>query len=292
MFKEIAVEPAAMAVSDLQFRYIIEKFGVAEGRLIAAFPSKWKRFVYQAAQARLRGTTELSKIELRLSGLTDDLFYFQGRRGDGCAQNWLAAAEAEHERVPFDAIIAADGDARGPIIPANELDATHPCLRPNRQWHIERTAEAMVQCCAPLLRAGSHIKLIDPHLDANNGRHRRPLVAFLKCAKPGASVDIFCSDRKEQTHLRRGIERALYEANPESIEVRLFVRPQAVLHNRYVLTQGGGIYFLTGLDDHDNGENRMDEVGILEAAIWSIQWERYSCDDPVASWRHQISQGK
>ena len=95
MFKEIAIEPGAVAASDLQFRYIIEKFGVAEGRLIAAFPSKWKKFVYQAAQAKLRGTTELSKIEVRLRNLTDEIFYFRGRPGDGCAQNWLAAALTE-----------------------------------------------------------------------------------------------------------------------------------------------------------------------------------------------------
>jgi hypothetical protein len=285
MFKEIAVEPAAVAASDLQFRYILEKFGVAEGRLIAAFPSKWKRFVYQAAQARLRGTAELSKIEVRLRGLTDDFFYFQGRPGDGCAENWLAAAEAEHARVPFDAIIAAEGNARGAVVPVQELDATHPCLHPNRQWHIERTAEAMTHCCAPLLRTGSHIKLIDPHLDANNGRHRRPLVAFIRSVKPGARVDVFRGDTKSQEHLCRGIERALKEAKAEGVEVRLYLRPQATLHNRYVLTQGGGMFFSTGLDDHDDGENRTDEVGVLEAAIWTVQWEKYSGDDPVACWR-------
>lgn len=285
MFKEIAVEPAAMAASDLQFRYIIEKFGVAEGRLIAAFPSKWKKFVYQAAQARLRGTTELSKIEVRLRALTDDLFYFQGRPGDGCAENWLAAAEIEHAREPFDAIIAAEGSARGAIVPAHELDASHPCLQPNRQWHIERTAEAMTHCCAPLLRTGSHIKLIDPHLDANNGRHRRPLVSFLKCIKTGSRVDIFCGDGKDQEHLCRGIERALEEADTDGVEVQLHLLPKATLHNRYVLTQGGGMYFSTGLDDHDNSENRTDEVGVLEPAIWSVQWEKYSGDKPVACWR-------
>lgn len=285
MFKEIAVEPAAVAASDLQFRYIVEKFGVAEGRLIAAFPSKWKKFVYQAAQAKLRGTAELSKIEVRLRGLTDDFFYFQGRPGDGCAQNWLAAAEAEHERVPFDAIISAEGDARGAVVPAHELDASHPCMQPNSQWHIERTADAMAKCCAPLLSAGSHIKLIDPHLDANNGRHFRPLVAFLKCVKPGARVDVFCGDGKGQDHLCRGIERALEAALPEGVEVRLYLRSQVTLHNRYVLTQGGGMFFSTGLDDHNDGENRTDEVGVLEPAIWSVQWVKYSGDDPVACWR-------
>lgn len=285
MFKEIAVEPAAVAASDLQFRYIIEKFGVAEGRLIAAFPSKWKRFVYQAAQAKLRGTAELSKIEVRLRGLRDDLFYFQGRPGEGCAENWLAAAEAEHAREPFCAIIAAEGEAHGAVIPAHELDAAHPCMQPNRQWHIERTAEEMTRCCAPLLRAGSHIKLIDPHLDANNSRHRRPLVAFLRCVRPGARVDVFCGDAKRQDHLRRGIERALELARPEGVEVRLYLRPQATLHNRYVLTEGGGLFFSTGLDDHDDGANRTDEVGVLEPAIWSVQWEKYSGDDPVACWQ-------
>jgi hypothetical protein len=153
------------------------------------------------------------------------------------------------------------------------------------QWHIERTAEAMTHCCAPLLRTGSHIKLVDPHLDANNGRHRRPLVAFLKCLRPGARVDVFCGDGKRQEHLCRGIERALEDARPEGVEVRLYLRPQATLHNRYVLTQGGGMFFSTGLDDHDQGENRTDEVGVLVPAIWSVQWEKYSGDDPVAVWR-------
>ena len=285
MFKEIAIEPGAVAASDLQFRYIIEKFGVAEGRLIAAFPSKWKKFVYQAAQAKLRGTTELSKIEVRLRNLTDEIFYFRGRPGDGCAQNWLAAALTEHERQPFDAIIAADGEAGGAVVPVHELDAGHPSLQPTRQWHIERNADVMAQCCAPLLRSASHIKLIDPHLDANNGRHRRPLMKFLKCAKPGARVDVFTGDRKDKGHLCRGIERALTESHLDGVEVRLYLRPQATLHNRYVLTQSGGLFFSTGLDDHDNGENRTDEVGVLEPGIWSVQWERYSGDDSVACWR-------
>lgn len=285
MFKEIAVDPTAVAVSDLQFRYIVEKFGIAEGRLIAAFPSKWRRFVYQAAQAKLRGTAELSKIEVRLRGLTDDHFFFRGRPGEGCAQNWLAAALTEHEREPFDAIIAAEGEGSGAVVPVHELDGKHPCLLPNRQWHIERNAEVMAQCCAPLLRSASHVKLIDPHLDANNGRHRRPLMEFLRCVKHGARVDVFTGDRKDAGHLCGGIQGAIQESRVVGVEVRLFLRPQATLHNRYVLTQGGGLFFSTGLDDHDDGENRTDEVGVLESAIWSVQWEKYSGDDQVACWR-------
>jgi hypothetical protein len=284
MFKEIAVDPAAISTSYRDFRYVIEKFGISEGRLIAAFPGKWKKFVYEAAQRQLHGV-ELKRVVERLNSLTKDYFLSKGRPGEGCADDWLSAAVAEHKRLPFDAIVAATADPEGIAVLAQDLDANHPCLQPNRQWHIERTAEVMAQCCEPLLRAATHIKLIDPHLDANNGRHRRPLVAFLKCVKPGARVDVFCSDRNGLDHLRRGIERALEAARPDCVEVRLYMRPQATLHNRYVLTQCGGLFFSTGLDDHDDGENRTDEVGVLEPAIWSVQWERYSGDDPVACWQ-------
>jgi hypothetical protein len=280
MFKEIAVDPAAVATSYRDFSYIVEKFGISEGRLIAAFPSKWKRYVHAVAQRRLQ-PVELKRVVERLNLLAKDCFVSRGRPGDGCAADWLAAAVAEHKRQPFDAIIASASDPEGIAVLAHDLDATHPCLQPNRQWHIERTPEIMAMCCAPLLSSASHIKLIDPHFDANNGRHRRPLVAFLRCMKPGARVDVFCGDSKGQDHLSRGIERALEIARPEGVAIRLYLRPQATLHNRYVLTQGGGMFFSTGLDDHDDGEKRTDEVGVLESAIWSVLWEKYSGDDTV-----------
>jgi hypothetical protein len=284
MFKEIAVDPAAVTTSYRDFSYLVEKFGISEGRLIAAFPSKWKKYVFEAAQRRLHGI-ELKRIVERLNSLTKDCFLSRGRPGEGCADDWLAAAIAEHKRQPFDAIIAAAADLEGIAVLAPDLDATHPCLLPNRQWHIERTPEIMARCCSPLLSSASHVKLIDPHFDANNARHRRPLVEFLKCIKSGARVDIFSGDRKDEAHLRLGIERALLEVRPDGVEVRLHLRPQATLHNRYVLTQGGGMFFSTGLDDHDGGEVLTDEVGVLDPAIWSVQWEKYSGDDSVACWR-------
>lgn len=284
MFKEIAVDPAAVATSYRDFSYIVEKFGISEGRLIAAFPRCWKKLVHDAARGRLHGI-ELKRLVERLNSLAKDYFLSRGRPGDGCAENWVAAAIAEHKRLPFDAIFAASADPDGVAVLAQDLDATHPSLQPNRQWHIERTAEVMAKCLAPLLASASHIKLVDPHFDANNARHRRPLVEFLKNIRPGTRVDIFSGDRKGEAHLCLGIERALQEACPVGVEVQLYLWPQATLHNRYVLTHGGGMFFSTGLDDHDGGEVLTDEVGVLERSIWSVQWEKYSGDDPVASWR-------
>lgn len=56
------------------------------------------------------------------------------------------------------------------------------------------------------------------------------------------------------------------------------------MHNRFVLTEAGGLYFLTGLDDKGQGEKTTDQVGLLDPEVWALQWERHSSDHPVASW--------
>lgn len=284
MFKEIAVEPAAVASSYRDFAYIIEKFGIPEGRLIAAFPRRWKRFVYSAAQERLRGMAELSRLEVRLRDLKDDAFYWRGRPGDGCDQDWLGSAIAEHAREPFDAIISAALTDAEIVVLASDLDGQHPCLQPNRQWHIDREAVQMALCCAPLLVTAKNVKLVDPHFDLGQARFRRPFAEFLKSIHPGTVVEIFRGDGQSEEHLTRRLAEALNGLKPEGVKVHLHLLPQDTMHNRYVLTAAGGLYFLTGLDDKGDGDLVTDEVGVLEDAVWRVQWDRYSGAKPIAVW--------
>ena len=284
MFKEVAIEPAAVATSYRDFSYIIEKFGIPEGRLIAAFPSKWKRFVYQAAQRHLHGKAELSKLEVRLRALSEDTFYARGRPGEGCSVDWLEAAVAENKRDPFDAIIASTKLDDPEVISAADLDGDHPCLKPNRQWDIEREADVMARCCAPLLSKGKHIKLVDPHFDLGHKRFLRPFLEFLKHVRIGARVDIYRGDGQEQNYIAHRIQQAIHGVLPAGVVLRLFLLPEGPMHNRFVLTEAGGLYFLTGLDDKGQGEKVTDQVGLLDPEVWALQWERHSSDHPVASW--------
>ena len=96
MFKEIAVDPAAVAASYLQFNHIIDRFGIPEGRLIAAFPSKWKRLVYEAANSQLKGHLDLKRIEERLRNLPQSSLLSKERPGQGCDEDWVGAAIEEH----------------------------------------------------------------------------------------------------------------------------------------------------------------------------------------------------
>ena len=47
MISEYALEPVLLN-NWKDFRYLVEKFGVSEGRLIARYPKHWKRLVYES----------------------------------------------------------------------------------------------------------------------------------------------------------------------------------------------------------------------------------------------------
>jgi hypothetical protein len=285
MFKEIAIDPAAAITSSRDFNYIIEMFGIHEGRLIAAFPSKWKRLVYQAAEEKHKGTLELLKIQVRLSQITNSSFIRKNRPGEGCENNWLQAAVNEHERLPFDWIISTKNITYPPVIDAEELDGSHPLKAPNRQWNILRRAKEMGQCCAPILNCSKHIKLIDPHFDAGALRFKNPFLEILKYVEPGAIVDIFRGDERVEanTAIRR-LDEALQNVILNGIKVRLFLSNQASMHNRFILSEIGGIAFHSGLDEDWSTDRPEDIVHVLQENIRLNEWLKYSSDNPIFCW--------
>lgn len=279
MFKEIAVDPAAVAASFLQFNHIIDRFGVPEGRLIAAFPSKWKRLVYEAASAQLKGHLDLKRIEERLHKLPPAILLSRERPGQGCAENWIGAAIDEHRRLPFDAVVTAGEVGEPGFLQPADVSVEHPSFAANRQWHVKRDARSMADCCGPLWSSSDHIKLVDRNFDAGSRRFKRPFLEFMRRVKPGTTVDIFRGDEIGNEHYVTGVQRALQESVPKGIVLRLFLRSHAEMHQRFVLSRVGGVSFDIGLDDDATGDRPEDVVTILQDNIWKEAWSSYAGED-------------
>lgn len=284
MFKEFAVEPDAITSSYRDFAYVLEKFGIPEGRWISRFPKTWKALVYESAKAKLGGTTELSRIEERLRRIADDILMPSGRSPSAAAADWIDAAVIEHRARPFDGILASIHRDDPPVVAVAELDSEHPCLAPNRQWIVARTAPDMAACCAPLIRISRHIKLVDPHLDPTAPRFRRPLAALIAEAPAGSLVDVFRGDNVLAAYAVQEYGPRLAALKPQGVRLRLFLRPQDPLHNRFVLTNRGGLAFLTGLDDANGGQKTHDDVFVLATSTWQARWADYAGDDAIAEW--------
>jgi hypothetical protein len=282
MIKKIALEPDVLAASFRDFIYFIEKFGVAQGRVISRFPKDWKRMVYEAAQTRLRGTAELGRIEIRLRGISDDVLIASRRPGGDGAQLWLDRAITEHSRQPFSAIIARNNStAHAEVLVAAELDDSNALFQASGQRHINRTAAEIVGCVQLLLGVAKTVKLIDPHFDPSRQRWRRMLGLVLNSlgsnGQAGVTLEIHRADNALPANLRHYFDSTIPAMLPAGITVQIFLHPETAMHNRFILTNVGGASYHTGLDDNEDGNSTpTDLVTLLAPDTFATEWATYS----------------
>ena len=67
---------------------------------------------------------------------------------------------------------------------------------------------------------------------------------------------------------------------PVGISVRLVRWKQKIvgekLHNRFILTDRGGVIFGVGLDDGDGAAEETDDIKLLDDETYKIRWQQYT----------------
>lgn len=254
MLKEYAVDPTCIGDWYL-FRYLIESLGVPRGRLIAKYPSKWLKMVYVSCGSFT--FQQKQKLELELSRIKKNGLSKTSRTYDGNI-DWLENALAQHSINPFHAILSTENDETNQVLSVSEIMEADPLWRVQRTMIVPRKAVDMAATVSTLLSTAKHIILIDPHFGPENARHRRPLQAFLQAAVKDRSngmprVEVHAQIKSSEDFLRDECRTKLANLIPAGLTVR-FVRWTSrqggqPLHNRYVLTDLGGVSFQHGLDD-------------------------------------------
>lgn len=291
MIHEYALEPELVAtwVDRRVGRYFIEKFGLGQPRIVSRYPKAWKRLVWDA----FRSDNELDRA--RMTELLAQLSEAMVKRPKGQwtpDASWLDNAQDEHARVPFHAILARSNPRAHPqVLIAEELDDTTPLWAVPRGRTTPRTATEMAAAVASMLRIADVLVFVDPHFGPENGRHRRPLEQFLHSvvdARPGeaprrlevqSSADggsttaFFCDE------CRQRLPRCI----PIGLRVELVRLRQRQggerLHNRYILTDLGGVIFGVGLDEGDRGDT--DDIQLLDRAQYEERWRQYAGEPPA-----------
>ena len=65
---------------------------------------------------------------------------------------------------------------------------------------------------------------------------------------------------------------------PRGIKIRLIRWDQDHLHNRFILTDSGGLKFSHGLDEHNSRPPKHDIVDLLEQEPYQAMWKEYQRD--------------
>lgn len=278
--KEFALDPAVPAQSFNACRYFLDALRIENGRALARFPSKWKRMVYEAAQAMHAGEVELLRIERRLGKLTEKAMFSCGRPSGDPDQSWLQRAIAEHERLPFAAIISQDAKEGAPfVIAADEVD-TCKAFESTGQDGIERASQQIIECVALLLRAAKTVKLIDPHFKASAPRWRRGLQKLIETMHAGATIEIHRKDEDvPEGYKRSWFDGPIQKVLKDGVTVKVFLHDPAGMHDRFILTEQGGAMFGAGLADQTDGREdtiKNNHVMLLTEELRNTTWNDFS----------------
>ena len=281
MIKEYAVEPRLLATWE-RFRYITEKFGDSEGRLISRYPKKWIAMVYDS----LEEDSELrkKKIEEKLKEIKKKMMNRILPPEWDRDLNWLPNAIREDSVHPFHAILALENPhSNARVLPYSELQENHPLWKVARACVVPRIASNLAMAVLPLLQVAETIIFVDPYFSPTKPKAVKTLKAFLE------KLDLNHGSKRIEYHTKLTEDNPRFEKDcheyvskciPTGMSLKIIRWSESDmpegLHNRYILTDRGGVSFHWGLDEGNPGET--DDISLLDGEVYTNRWNRHCAE--------------
>ena len=285
---DYALEPELLAECDRDkslYRYFVhyKKFSWDTGRVVVEYPDPriWRELVCGLVGNNRRSEALLTHLQrtqiIRLAVPWND------------ALTWLDNAWREHHCHPFHAILV--NDCATPIghseIVCKEdiLDGTHITLAdPLTSITVERTAASMADCIKPMLRYAKRIRFIDPHFDPSDRQYKTSLCNFLRiicysgrsgsveleyhASADGSGDDWTTFEGACQTNLSCLIPKGF------SITIRRWWNKSGGerFHNRYILTDIGGVHFGNSIKEEPKGIDTISRLSSIDSLKWNAKY--------------------
>ena len=299
MIHEYALEPELVATWHDRhlYRYFIQQFGFekdtgnATGRVLAQYPSDmWSDLLWEAFEKNF-GSTATQLDWKRMEELLKQLLQEPtvSRPCPPCLwddeQTWLENAEDENRRHPFHAIFALEDprNHRNVVRVDDFLNMSTPAVwRIPNSIVVDRTADSMAESLKPMLRCATHILFIDPHFSASQDRKfLNSLCKFLHIICDGSrqvNLEYHTGDTQGWNHFRQNCKEYLPKIIPEGFKLTICRWKERSggerLHNRYILTDIGGVAFSHGLDEGPKGST--DDIFLLDKGPYLRRFKQYS----------------
>jgi len=287
MIYEYALEPEMVAKWGAYHiaGFFRSQFGVDQGRFVSCYPEDWVKKVRNSVQNQDVRDVEKNRLEVLLELLQENMVKRTKCCWDDSKRSWLENALTEHVRFPFRAIMARKNTDNLPeIICEDDLFLSTP---PYKGWDaphgitIKRNASEMASAIKMMLTCCCCVKFIDPYISPGNPNYRQSLRAFLNILAnkrpvgPLQAIEIHTGMHNGTVDFLR---KSYGEIIPAGLQVTLFQwkeRPGGQkLHNRYVLTDLGGVSFHHGLAIGRDGET--DDITRLSKEQFELRDGEYS----------------
>ena len=280
MIYEFAISPT-LCIDWQDLRFFLATFGRGEGRLLSDIPSKkWMRL----ARMEIRNSENRQVMKKRLVTGAEKLYRKAIYRRNYVPElgnvSWIDHAISAHKDRPFQAILTNCYDGDEECVLAIEQDFIG-----NDRWEIspddtiERSARKMVEVIQPMLNCSREVVLVDRNFDPDKHRWRPflvELVTFLSKRNFSPSIkkiDYHSGDKISEKHLKFLCGKYLLKDLPPDIKINFFIWPWDELHDRYILTDVGGVDFGIGLDIYDGSGPQNVKVSRISAETRDRWWK-------------------
>ena len=188
-----------------------------------------------------------------------------------------------------------EADAIDDTLDVSQLDD----LDPRRRWPssrsriVKREAPEMADAVDLFMREATAIFFIDKHFGPENPRHRIPFEEFMSRIAGRASsnlpnqVEVHCAAKSDASFFQSECDDKLAPMIPNGMPVTFHRWALDDLHNRFVLSEIGGVAFLEGLDQFMGSGRKEDVAALLDKDVSKNLMNNYIEEN--TEFRHQDS---
>ncbi len=300
MLHEYAVEPDLVATWSARAsgRYFLDQFGLGSPRILSMYPRRlkhWKRLVEEAWSKGNDVTDRKRMVELiqRLS----EVKVVRRNAVWNPDRAWLDNAVAEHQRIPFHAILARHNPSGHPkVLVADLLDERTPLWSVPHGVVVRRAAPEIAGVVCDMLRLARDIVFVDPYFSCSPDRNYLevltaclqacleqripegyPRIRFLTL--DDSEKDKKCTHEFFENQCRDRLPDRLLAGQQVEISRLKERRNGERLHNRYILTELGGVSLGAGLDEKPGAAT--DDLFLLTRRQFELRWQQYSGEPPA-----------
>lgn len=264
---ELFIKLADQAIARIR---ILEAFRPGTPYVRAGYPANFKQIVMdmlkrQFEEASDKAKPSMQKRRKNIEELLGRLIYATTKRFN--AKEWNSDFVGEAARLPFHAILTEDSRSAGEQITIEMLkDEYDNPFNHQMGLRVARQPESMNQALAPLLRNATDITFVDPFFYPLNERFAEPYKLFLftisrankiRVKDSERIINIVCAyDKALSDGKIDNFTKLCHEIIPEWLSngtvLHIYPIKEVSLkqehHNRYILTNIGGVMLGHGTD--------------------------------------------
>jgi hypothetical protein len=251
---EYAIDPRAIC-SYRDFKYIFEKFGFSQGRLIVKIPTDWSEELLRSCPDLL----DRQRIAERLKKAGGRRVVDARNIGGQHVANWLMHVAAVHERAQLAGAVTDEPTAPAQSLPpiVRFADCDEEFLPEVGEVAIRRNADEIAEIARPLFRNSSRVVIVDPYFNISSRKWQKSLAKLIHVAREEQCeyIDVVAPDKSINREtagreLSRPMESVYGGDKRKPLVKFVFVptdSPSAAFHHRFLLSDFGAIRYDAGV---------------------------------------------